>query len=221
MAPTPTPIFNLTHVLDDFSNALDSMFVESTQPRYTSNSVLPPNTGGWGGWNLTTTDPYTDGSPTIDDIIRTIREKEFPNTSVSVFERAKKAFADLPNFPATDIVMDKDSGDLTFRVALPGYAEEDIDISFESDTMQIKVDKDNSLKKQKEEESSSKVYLRKSLKTSKVTLDIPIPFSRFNVREASAEYKNGLLTVTVPRNEDFAPHRIQLGKNKDQKSIEE
>lgn len=148
----------------------------------------------------------------IEDWIKRFREM---GMGTDVFEKAKEVYKNLPKFPACDIAVDRNNGDLEVKVALPGYREDDIDVSFENDNLSIVVDKDNALSREKEEHEGEKIYLRRSLTTGKIALQLPVPFTRFKVKEADADYTNGMLTIRIPRNEEHAPHRLKLGERKD------
>ena len=209
---------SLNQVFDDFFDHLPTVF-------HTDNSFrVGDDTGGWQlerttAPRTTVIDAYPDIdytnrralSPTgIDDLIEFLRKQGVGGSAIDVFEKAKKIYKDLPSFPATDVSVDEENGDLYFDIALPGYDEEDIDISFENDTMTVSVCKDNSLSKYKKEDNQSRVYIRNGLKSGKVEFKVPVPSTRFKIKEASASYKNGLLTIIVPRQEDHAPHKLKL-----------
>ena len=144
----------------------------------------------------------------VDEAISLIRQSG-ESDSLDVFERAKAAYKSLPSFPAADIAVDKETGDLHFTLAVPGYDEDDIEVSFENDSLIIEIGKDNALRRQKDEEDT-KFYIVEKLRASKVRWKAPVPFSHFKVKSTEAAYKNGLLSIHIPRNEDQAPHKVKL-----------
>ena len=196
MAPKNTPIiYSISNVMDELmttmSTTLDS---ETWTPRtlgtwgYPAEGVLPPSS--------------------LDDFIRLTREA---GGEVDVFQRAKEVYRDMPSFPAADVSVDRNNGDLFFDVALPGYSEDDLEITFENDHMNISVGKDNTLNKDKKDKKESRVFIRNSLKSSRVELSVPVPSTRFRVKDTEASYLNGILSIRIPRQEEHAPHRITFG----------
>lgn len=193
-------IYSLSTVFDELYDVMSSVL----PPAVTSTSTWPlepwtcsPHTG-----SSTAGDPWAIIS--LDDL----RTQYQPNAAV--FDRAKQVYQELPTFPAQDIYIDRDTGELSFEVALPGYSIEDIDINFEDDHMTLAVRKDNSIKRAQKESGESRVYIRRGLKSSSFEIRVPVPSSRFRVKEAQASYDNGMLTVRVPRLEEHAPHRLQI-----------
>lgn len=172
-----------------------------------TTAIMPHN------WDPSRHEQFDEFPSTIEEWMRKFRDM---GLGTDVFERAKEVYKSLPKFPATDIAVDRNTGDLEVKVALPGYEEDDIDVSFENDTLSIVVDKDNALSREKEAHEGEKVYLRRSLTTSKVSLQLPVPFTRFRVKDAKADYTQGMLHIIIPRNEEHAPHRLKLGKGKEE-----
>ena len=201
------PVYSISSVFDNLFNTFDAMdnFV------YTTSGTAPAGT-----WN--TNHVYTHPL-SVDDIISTLKEKGLGGSDIAAFERAKSVYRDLPTFPAVDVYVDKSSGNLQFDIALPGYADDDIEIAFEDDHMAVTVQKDNAFNKKKKEQQDDIVYIRRSLRTSKVNFKVPVPTTRFQVAEAKASYKNGILSISIPRREEHAPVKLKLNGNS--KMIEE
>jgi len=218
---------SLNQVFDDFFDHLPTVFrVDASCHTGGDVDTGRYNTGGWQLQRSTAPHtgiidsfPYPDidyrdrpsFNPTgIDDLIEFLKKQGAGGPAIDVFEKAKRVYKDLPSFPATDVSVDEENGDLHFDIALPGYDEEDIDISFENDTMTVGVCKDNALSKYKKEDNQSRVYIRNGLKSGKVEFKVPVPSTRFKIKEAAASYKNGLLSIVVPRQEEHAPHKLKL-----------
>lgn len=162
-----------------------------------------------------TTDPryysYPGQHPTVslDDWKQLFLEHGL-NDHIDAFEKAKQVYKDLPAFPATDVKMHRESGSLEFDIALPGYNDEDISISFDGDNMLIEVARDNALATRPKKDDV--IQFRKGLKSSGLTFKVPVPAAKFRVREAKASYKSGILNIVIPRNEENAPVKIKLSK---------
>jgi HSP20 family molecular chaperone IbpA len=133
--------------------------------------------------------------------------EDIPSLPSQLFEQAKRLYEKLPSFPACDIFVDKDSGNLNFEIALPGYDLKDIDVSFENDYMIVEVSPENRLKK---EQKNNVVFFKKSLKRSSFSFEVPVPFSRFEVDKAKAYYHNGILIISIPRLPSSMPRKIPV-----------
>ncbi|MCA1807166.1 MAG: Hsp20 family protein [Actinobacteria bacterium] len=216
MAPKGNTFYSISNVFDtlmDTFNTMDKDFYVEIPATSTAGEFPYPS-----HWQ----EPHRVMPPrqptTLDDLIRLTRESGLEGADV--FERAKEVYRDMPSFPATDVSVDRNNGDLYFDIALPGYAEEDLEISFENDHMNITVAKDNALSKEKQERKEDRVLIRTGLKASKVQVSVPVPSSRFRVKDAEASYVNGILKIKIPRQEDHQPHRISLGAPKPVGSME-
>ncbi len=79
---------------------------------------------------------------------------------------------------------------------LPGIDEEDIEITISQDVLTIKGEK-----KQEQEESEGNLY-RMERRYGSFCRSIELPDDVVNVDEAQASYKNGMLTVLLPKYEE-------------------
>ncbi len=103
--------------------------------------------------------------------------------------------------PRADIL----EGDKEFRVLmdLPGVPHEDLDLSVEDQTLWVKAERKESVPEGFE--------ARRSERSGQVTFSRT--FSLGNAIEAdgiSAEFKNGVLTITLPKSEKSLPRRIEI-----------
>jgi HSP20 family molecular chaperone IbpA len=165
--------------------------------------------GSTGGYTTYTTTPGAPAIITTDDWIQAFREHGLGDQT-DAFDRAKRAYQDLPAFPATNVVMHRDTGNLEFQIALPGYDMEDIDISFENDNMVVSIKKDNALRKRDKDIKDDVVMFRRGLRSAGLELKVPVPAAKFQIKDATASYVSGILTVQIPRNSETAPIRIKL-----------
>lgn len=195
------------------SSALDTLFDTVSGKSYSTHSPA---------WDdlvyrepmRTTTAPTPWSVWNLDDLIGT------HDSDADLFGTIKNAYQGMPPFPACDVSIDKASGDLFLEAALPGYNEEDIEVTFENDQLKLQIGRENALSEKKDKNKENRVYIRNSLKTSKVSLSVPVPASRFVVKDAEANYHNGILSIRVPRQEAHQPHRITL-KSGNRKEIGE
>lgn len=87
-------------------------------------------------------------------------------------------------------------------VALPGMRKEDIDISFENNTITI------SGERELKEENGTK-YHRIESRFGKFERSLPLP-NVIDEENITANYENGVLTVTVPKLKEKAGKKIDV-----------
>jgi HSP20 family protein len=109
--------------------------------------------------------------------------------------------ASRPWSPSVDILETEDA--LTVRADLPGVKIEDIDIRVENQTLTIsgsrKFEKDETVKGYHRIERSYGEFVRSFAVPSTVDTD-----------KVAADYKNGVLTVTMPRKESARPRQVKV-----------
>jgi HSP20 family protein len=103
--------------------------------------------------------------------------------------------------PSVDI-LEKD-GKLILRAELPGMAEKDIDLKIEGDTLTLKGER----KMDKEDNESN--YHRVESFYGSFTRSFRLP-DTVDYEKISAEYKNGVLTVTLPQKPEVKPREIPV-----------
>ena len=103
--------------------------------------------------------------------------------------------------PPVDLYEDRD--DLVLRAELPGMKKEDIDISLHGDVLTLSGER-------KEEETLEKAETYRAerfLGRFQRTLTLPMAV---DVSKVQASYKDGILTVTLPKAEETKPKQIQV-----------
>lgn len=100
------------------------------------------------------------------------------------------------DFGATDIY--EENGNIVAEINLPGMKADDIDLEVEKDTIRISADAQEE-KEDKDEGEGRKYYAREMVRRS-VSRILPLPQS-VRGKEAKAEYNDGILRVTVPKQE--------------------
>jgi len=104
-------------------------------------------------------------------------------------------------FPAVNVWADDEKAVVTAEV--PGVKAEDLDISVESDVLTIR----GSREPEKLQEGER--YRRHERGHGQFTRSVSLPFAVDSDR-VEARYKNGVLTVTLPRTEASKPKKIAI-----------
>jgi len=111
----------------------------------------------------------------------------FENDPINLFGRNNCSV------PATNIVENEDSFEL--ELAVPGLNKEDFRIDIENNTLTI------SSEKKEEKEVKEKNYTRKEFAHGSFSRSFVLPKS-VNTEKISAEYKNGILVMNIPKKEE-------------------
>jgi HSP20 family protein len=132
-------------------------------------------------------------------------------------DRVNRAFGDLSRrfdddlttrgswVPAVDIYH-TDNHTLVLKVELPDVAREDIDLRVENDTLTI------SGQKQRDKDVKDEQYHRLERAYGAFSRTFTLP-PTVDAAKIGAEYKNGVLTVTLPVREEAKPRQIQVTVN--------
>lgn len=75
---------------------------------------------------------------------------------------------------------------------LPGFEKDEIEVSFEGNSLIIKAES------KKEEEESKRDFIRRERRFGRVYRKITLP-EGINTDQAKASYKNGVLEITIPK----------------------
>jgi HSP20 family molecular chaperone IbpA len=95
---------------------------------------------------------------------------------------------------------------LHFEVACTGLTKDDVDINIEGDLLVIRYNKDND---EKCCDVNNCNYIHRGIARRSFSLGYKIA-TKFNLPEASAEMKNGLLKISVPFAEESKPKTLQI-----------
>lgn len=137
-----------------------------------------------------------------------IRKPEMPVLS-RLFEDFFSDFPWISSFPelrenwmpSVDI-LEKD-GNIILRAELPGMTEKDIDLKIEGDTLTLKGER-----KMDNEDKKSNYHRIESFYGS-FTRSFRLP-DTVDLDKVNAEYKNGVLTVTLPKKPEVKPREIPV-----------
>jgi len=109
--------------------------------------------------------------------------------------------ANRPWSPAVDIFETEDA--VTLKADLPDVKTEDIDIRVENGTMTLK----GSRKFEKDE--NAKGYHRIERSYGEFVRSFAVP-SSVETDKVEAQYKNGVLTITLPKKETAKPRQVKV-----------
>src|SRR5882757_45284 len=106
--------------------------------------------------------------------------------------------------PALDVQEDKDN--FTVRTELPGLKREDIEVSLHDGTLSISGERKAEVKQEGVEVHRQERYYGKFQRA--LTLPTPVAADK-----STAQYKDGVLTVTLPKVEEAKPKQIDISVN--------
>jgi HSP20 family protein len=106
--------------------------------------------------------------------------------------------------PALDLYEDKDN--FYVKAELPGMKKEEIDLSLHDGSLSISGERKQETKVEEAEVYRAERFFGRFQRT--VTLPTPVAVDR-----VKAEYKDGLLLVTLPKTEEAKPKRIDVHVN--------
>jgi HSP20 family protein len=106
--------------------------------------------------------------------------------------------------PALDVHEEKDN--IIVRVELPGMKKEDIELSLHDGSLSISGERKSEKKFEDAEVYRAERFVGRFQRT--VTLPAPVAADR-----VKAQYKDGVLTVTLPKTEEAKPKQIDVQVN--------
>jgi len=103
--------------------------------------------------------------------------------------------------PAVDVSESEDK--ITVKAEIPGMEAKDIDISMSGDTLIIKGEK----KTEREEKEENYHVVERSYGSFRRAVRLP---ASVDADKVEATYKNGVLTVILPKKEEVKPKAIEI-----------
>jgi len=97
--------------------------------------------------------------------------------------------------------------DVVINAAIPGIKPEDIDIAITGDTVSIK----GELKQETKVEKANYYRQERRYGAFSRAVSLPVPIS---ADKAEATFKDGVLTLTIPKAEEAKPKTIKIKTNK-------
>jgi HSP20 family protein len=104
-------------------------------------------------------------------------------------------------FPLSNVLVNKKSGDLVIEMALAGYNPEDVSIKTEDSKIVVEG------KAQTHDEDYE--YQLRDIKQSSFKQPIPVS-TKFDLSKLEAEFKNGILKMTIPVSEEKKPRSVKI-----------
>ncbi|MDZ7798112.1 MAG: Hsp20/alpha crystallin family protein [Patescibacteria group bacterium] len=115
--------------------------------------------------------------------------------------------SEMGNFtPAVDVYEEKDN--VIVESPLAGIDPEKVDIEIEDNVLKI------SGQQEKETEVEEKDYYRKEVRSGSFYRSVPLP-KAVDGPKAEAEFKDGMLKITVPKREEAKPKKIKVKAKKE------
>lgn len=103
---------------------------------------------------------------------------------------------------AVDVYETKDA--VIVNAQLPGFTKDDVKVTIEGSSLTIKAET-----KENHEEKEGRKYYRKEIKEQSVVRSITLP-TPVSSDKAKAEFKNGILKLTLPKTEEAKPKEITI-----------
>lgn len=107
--------------------------------------------------------------------------------------------------PPVDIFENGDQ-EIVLRAELPGVAKEDIDIRVENNTLTLKGER------KREAEVKNEQYHRVERSYGTFSRSFSLP-SRIDSEKVRADYRDGVLSITLPVKEEAKPRQISVAVN--------
>lgn len=136
--------------------------------------------------------------PSIYTPFRSVFDDFFAPTLLDDF------FTTQPSFNSLSADIWEEDNDVFVRMALPGVNKEDIKITINEDNISIV----GRSKKQEEEKDKKRKYYYKSMESSfEQNFNLP---TKVDSDRVEAEFKNGVLTVQLPKTDEVKPREIKI-----------
>lgn len=103
----------------------------------------------------------------------------------------RRSFGDFS--PSVDV--QEDEKEVSIKAELPGLEEKDIEVTLTDDALTIRGEK------KEEKEDKGKDYFHRETRYGSFIRVIPLP-GGLNTEKVDARFKNGVLTITLPRLQD-------------------
>jgi len=107
-----------------------------------------------------------------------------------------------PQFPPTDILVDKKTGDLIYKLAVAGYSSDDLTITTEDGCIIVEA---NGSKYSTDDVE----IVNRGIKDSQFKRRIPIS-NKYDLNLIDVQYSNGILNITIPIAEEKRPKQIKI-----------
>lgn len=118
----------------------------------------------------------------------------YPSILDELLNTGFSAFEDRRGVPALNVR--EDENELALELRVPGMNKEDIHLDYQNGILTISGERNE----EKEEKDKDK-YLRREFSSYSFHRSFELPEDRYDVAQAEAAYKDGILEVTLPKKE--------------------
>lgn len=118
----------------------------------------------------------------------------YPNILDELLNSGLSAFEDRRGVPALNVK--EDEKELALELRVPGMKKEDIHLDYKDGILTISGERNE----EKEERDKDK-YLRREFTSYSFHRSFELPEDRYDVANAQAAYRDGILEVTLPKKE--------------------
>ena len=143
-------------------------------------------------------DPFREMATMQDRINRIFGDAYTRRFDDDVMQRGEWA-------PPVDI-FENANQEIVLRAELPGVAKEDIDLRVENNTLTLKGER------KRETEVKQEQYHRVERSYGTFSRSFSLP-SRIDTEKVRADFKDGVLTITLPVREEAKPRQISVAVN--------
>ncbi len=125
------------------------------------------------------------------------------------FNRLQNALSDDEGldftWDETQMDMYEEADKFVIKLKAPGFDSKNIDISIEGNTLTVT----GNAEIEEEEEDKKKKYYKKEIRNQSFTRSVSLP-NKVKTEEVEAEFKNGILHLTLPKAEEAKPKKIEV-----------
>ena len=119
---------------------------------------------------------------------------------------------DIVEFPQNELDMYEEGDSVIVKVKAPGFKEEQIEITIEAGSVCIT----GKAEEEEEEKDKKRKYYRKEFRSQSFTRRVDLPV-QVKSDKATAEFDNGVLTLTLPKAEEAKPKTVKVKAKKSKK----
>jgi len=129
------------------------------------------------------------------------------------FVRPSLATRSMPGGMSLPVDLRETEDQYVLEAALPGVKPEDIEVSVQGNHISIRGEV-----KQEQERKGERYHVRER-RVGQFQRSIALP-NTIQADRVSCDFKNGVLTVTLPKAEEARPRRIQISSGEQRRAIE-
>jgi HSP20 family protein len=126
---------------------------------------------------------------------------------ITMMNRINGALSDENFFDWDDTQLDmyEEEDKVIVKLKAPGFDEKNVEISVEDNTLTIT----GQAELEEEESDKSRKYYKREIRSQSFTRSVALP-TGVVAEEAEANFKNGILHITMPKAEESKPKKISV-----------